>query len=223
MSSRIGAPEPASASDNPMRVIVDGLVNMVRTRDEGTAMHLDAVGKLGRSLGSALGYDAATLERIELAARLHDVGKHAVPLELLRKPSALSEAEWDQMRLHADHGAALVNCFQPIAPLAEIVRLHHERVDGRGYPEGRIGIEIPLEARVIAIVDAFHAMTVKRPYSSAVTPDVALDEILRCAGSQFDAEFADAFVGMFSTLGTNVNHPNQHAASPETSLGQTAG
>jgi HD-GYP domain-containing protein (c-di-GMP phosphodiesterase class II) len=204
MSSHPGGPETADASNSPVRLIVDGLVKMVRNRDEATATHLDAVGRLARGLGAALGYDEPTLERIELAARLHDIGKQAVPLDLLRKATGLSDDEWDEMRLHADHGAALVSCFEPIAPLAEIVRLHHERVDGRGYPEGRIGIEIPLESRIIAIADAFHAMTVARPYARPRSPAVALDELLHCAGTQFDAEFVDRFIESFSTRGTIV-------------------
>jgi HD-GYP domain-containing protein (c-di-GMP phosphodiesterase class II) len=193
-----GSDSAMRASDSPMRTIVNGLVRMVYNRDHATGIHLDAVGRLARRLGAALGYDEATLERVELAARLHDVGKQTIPLGLLLKPSALSSDEWDEMRLHTDHGAALVSCFEPIEPLAEIVRLHHERIDGRGYPEGRLGIEIPVEARIIAVADAFHAMTVARPYTTARTPTVALTELLRCAGTQFEAEFVDAFIGMFS-------------------------
>jgi HD-GYP domain-containing protein (c-di-GMP phosphodiesterase class II) len=223
MSDHIGAsPESPRASDRPMRVIVDGLVKMMYNRDPATGIHLDAVGRLARRLGTALGYDQPIRERVELAARLHDIGKHVLPLGLLLKPSALSSDEWDQMRLHADHGAALVNCFGPIEPLGEIVRLHHERIDGRGYPEGRQGVEIPVEARIIAIADAFHAMTVARPYTYARTPAAALDELLRCAGTQFEAEFVDAFVGMFSVRESRVS-ASLAESSAEPTLEETAG
>jgi HD-GYP domain-containing protein (c-di-GMP phosphodiesterase class II) len=179
------------------RELVDGLVRMVGHRDPHTGFHLDAVGALSRRLAEQLGYDEAFVERVELAGRLHDVGKHTVPLGILLKPAPLDAEEWSEIRRHPEYGATIVACFPPLQPLVEIVRLHHERVDGNGYPQRRIGSEIPIESRIIAVADAFHAMTVVRPYAAARTPGSALGELIRCADTQFDGECVEAFIATF--------------------------
>jgi HD-GYP domain-containing protein (c-di-GMP phosphodiesterase class II) len=176
--------------------IVDGLVQMVRLRDPITASHLDAVGLLSRRLAVMLDLEPVSIARITTAARLHDVGKLAVPLETLNKPGRLDELEWAEIRRHPDLGASIVSGFPQLAKYRAIVRGHHERVDGRGYPDGLLGCEIPYEARVIAVADAFHAMTVSRPYSRVRTPAQALAELMNCSGMQFEPEFVDAFVKM---------------------------
>lgn len=176
--------------------IVDGLVQMVRLRDPITASHLDAVGLLSRRLAVMLDLEPVSIARITTAARLHDVGKLAVPLETLNKPGRLDELEWAEIRRHPDLGASIVSGFPQLAKYRAIVRGHHERVDGRGYPDGLLGCEIPYEARVIAVADAFHAMTVSRPYSRVRTPVQALAELMNCSGMQFEPEFVDAFVKM---------------------------
>lgn len=176
--------------------IIDGLVQMVRMRDPLTASHLDAVGLLARRLAQALNLDSMTVARISSAARLHDIGKTTIALQILDKPSMLDESEWQQIRRHPDLGATIVAGFPQLEKYRAIVRSHHERVDGRGYPDGLIGAEIPFEARVIAVIDAFHAMTVSRPYSRVRTPALALAELMNCSGTQFEPEYVDAFVAM---------------------------
>ena len=174
--------------------IVDGLVQMVRVRDPITASHLDAVGLLARRLAVGLDLEAITVARITAAARLHDIGKTTIPLGVLDKPDALDEAEWKQIRMHPDHGATIVAGFPQLEKYRAIVRSHHERVDGRGYPAGLLGSEIPYESRIIAVADSFHAMTVSRPYSRVRTPAQALAELMNCSGTQFEPEYVDAFV-----------------------------
>jgi HD-GYP domain-containing protein (c-di-GMP phosphodiesterase class II) len=174
--------------------IVDGLVNLMRQRDPVTAAHLDAVGLLTRRLAESLDLETVTVARITIAARLHDVGKHAISLDILNKPDTLDEDEWAQIRRHPDVGASIVAGFPQLAKYRSIVRSHHERVDGRGYPDGLVGNEIPYESRIIAVVDAFHAMTVSRPYSRVRTPALALAELMNCSGTQFEPEYVDAFV-----------------------------
>jgi len=199
-------------STKSVREVVDGLVQLVRLYDEPTGAHLDAVGALARKLAVHLGHDESTVERVELAARLHDVGKHSVPLHILHKPSSLTASEWEHMRRHPEYGATIARCFAPLEELVDIVRLHHERIDGRGYPEGRVGSEIPVEARIIAVVDAFHAMTVTRPYMQARSPRFALQEFLRCAGTQFEGEFVAAFIAMLGARGieaASLDDPGQ--------------
>jgi HD-GYP domain-containing protein (c-di-GMP phosphodiesterase class II) len=176
--------------------IVDGLVQMVRLRDPITASHLDAVGLLSRRLAIMLDLEPLTVARITTAARLHDIGKQTISLEILNKPGRLDDDEWAQIRQHPDLGAAIVSGFPQLEKYRAIVRAHHERVDGRGYPDGLLGSEIPYEARVIAVTDAFHAMTVSRPYSRVRTPAQALAELMNCSGTQFEPEYVDAFVKM---------------------------
>jgi HD-GYP domain-containing protein (c-di-GMP phosphodiesterase class II) len=176
--------------------VVDGLVGMVRLRDPITASHLDAVGLLARRLAIALDLEPITVARITTAARLHDIGKQTISLDILNKPGQLNDLEWEQIRLHPDLGGSIVAGFPQLAKYRAIVRSHHERVDGRGYPDGLLGSEIPYEARVIAIADSFHAMTVSRPYSHVRTPAQALAELMNCSGLQFEPEYVDAFVKM---------------------------
>jgi HD-GYP domain-containing protein (c-di-GMP phosphodiesterase class II) len=173
--------------------IVNGLVRMVRQRDPITASHLDAVGLLTERLGEALGLDPSNVERIALAARLHDIGKHAISLSILNKPAALSEDEWREVRMHPHFGATIAAGFPHLAKFERIIRAHHERPDGHGYPDGLMGDQIPYEARMIAVTDAFHAMTVSRPYTRVLTPNDALSELRACSGSQFDGEYVEAF------------------------------
>jgi HD-GYP domain-containing protein (c-di-GMP phosphodiesterase class II) len=174
--------------------LVDGLVNMLRQRDPVTAAHLDAVGLLARRLSLSLDLEPVTVARITTAARLHDIGKHAISLDVLNKAGVLDDGEWGLIRQHPDLGAAIVAGFPQLERYRAIVRSHHERVDGRGYPDGLLGNEIPYESRIIAVVDAFHAMTVSRPYSRVRTPALALAELLNCSGTQFEPEYVDAFV-----------------------------
>ena len=186
----------ASALADGDTSIVDGLVQMVRVRDPITASHLDAVGLLARRLALALELEAVTVARITAAARLHDIGKSTIALHILNKPGALDESEWAEILRHPDIGATIVAGFPQLEKYRAIVRSHHERVDGRGYPDGMLGSEIPYESRIIAVVDAFHAMTVSRPYSRVRTPALALAELMNCSGTQFEPEYVDAFVKM---------------------------
>jgi len=126
-------------------------------------------------------------------ALLHDIGKIGVPDNILRKPAALSEAEWVTMRKHPEFGARIVAGIPFLEDVARIVRHHHERWDGRGYPDGLAGEDIPLGARIFAVADSFDAMTSDRPYRRAMTIDEARAEVARCRGTQFDPTVADAF------------------------------
>jgi HD-GYP domain-containing protein (c-di-GMP phosphodiesterase class II) len=185
---------PTLATLEADAVLVDGLVAMMRQRDPVTAAHLDAVGLLAKRLATTLELEPVTITRITTAARLHDIGKQTVSLDILNKPGVLDDAEWAQIRQHPDFGANIVAGFPQLEKYRLIVRAHHERIDGRGYPDGLVGNEIPYEARLIAVVDAFHAMTVSRPYSRVRTPALALAELMNCSGTQFEPEYVDAFV-----------------------------
>lgn len=165
---------------------VDALARMVALRDAATAVHSDEVARLSLRVGRALGLTAATLATLERAARLHDLGKVAIPDRVLCKAGPLDGAEWALMRHHPAWGAGTVGLLPGLGPVARAVRAHHERWDGDGYPDALRGERIPVESRVIAVCDAYSAMTAERPYAAALSVDDAIGELRACAGHQFD-------------------------------------
>ena len=144
-----------------------------------------------------LGWSGDRLEQLQLGAALHDVGKVNVRPEVLAKPSALDEGELAEIRAHPVEGMWLIAGVRSFAPALPYVLFHHERWDGTGYPTRRAGREIPVEGRLLAVADAFDAMTSARPYRDALGADTAIAEVERCSGTQFDPEIARAFVSAF--------------------------
>jgi HD-GYP domain-containing protein (c-di-GMP phosphodiesterase class II) len=130
-----------------------------------------------------------------MAAVLHDIGKVAVPDRILHKPAALNPDEWALMREHPVIGERILRAIPGMGAVARIVRHEHERFDGRGYPDGLAGRDIPIGSRIILACDAFNAMTTDRPYRAAMSRRAALDELCRCAGTQFDPQVTEALVG----------------------------
>ncbi len=155
---------------------------------------MDRVAAFAVATGRELAWDGEHLARLELGALPHDVGKLGVEDRILRKPGKLDAEEWVQMRQHPRMGARLLEG----APFIEGGMLcavrHHEQYDGRGYPDGLAGEAIPIKARVIAVADTFDVMTSDRPYRNGLPLSTALEEIRRCAGTQFDPTIADAFL-----------------------------
>jgi putative nucleotidyltransferase with HDIG domain len=143
-----------------------------------------------------LGLGGAEIGEIERGALLHDVGKLHVPDAILGKPGPLAPAEWRVMRSHVALGGELLARRGFRAPVVEAVGCHHERWDGRGYPEGRGGVEVPLAARIVAVADTFDAITTDRPYRRARPAAVAVAEIARGSGTQFDPEVVRAFLAL---------------------------
>lgn len=135
------------------------------------------------------------------------MGKVAVPDEVLQKPGHLSEPEWQLMRMHPVVGAEVVSYIPALRPLAPVIRAHHERWDGEGYPDHLTGEAIPFGARILAVADAYLAMTEERPYQHACVRSEALAELQRCAGSQFDAQVVEVFTRL-------VQSSDQRTASP---------
>jgi putative nucleotidyltransferase with HDIG domain len=159
---------------------------MMDLSDPATSEHGRDVAELVPRVGRLLGFDGEDLEALELAARFHDIGKVAVPEEILLKPGPLDEDEREVMCRHAEWGAELLRNVPGCEPIARFVRHHHERYDGCGYPDGLRGEEIPLASRVIAACDAYGAMVADRPYRRALGVDRALRELTEGSGTQFD-------------------------------------
>ncbi len=159
---------------------------MMDANDPATAEHGREVAALVRRVGKLLGLDREALDELDLAARFHDIGKTAVPGEILHKEGPLAEQEWRVMKRHAEWGADLLMHLPGCDTLARIVRHHHERYDGAGYPDGLSGDQIPLASRILAACDAYGAMTANRPYRAALPHRRAISELEECSGRQFD-------------------------------------
>jgi two-component system, cell cycle response regulator len=169
------------------------LLRVLHEREPGLERHLDGVGHLAAAFGRALGLEAEELDVLIRAAELHDIGKIAIPDEILHKPASLSEEEWALMRKHTLVGQRVLDAAPALGPVAALVRSTHERWDGEGYPDGLSGRDIPQGSRAILICDAFNAMTEGRPYRAAIGKDEALEELRQSAGTQFDPELVKVF------------------------------
>lgn len=164
---------------------VESLADLIDRRDAYTAGHSARVAKLAEQLAVAMHLSWDEIETIRAAARVHDLGKIELDAAVLSKPGALSEKDWELVHRHPEAGAEIVMGFPEFAKGAEYIRAHHERMDGRGYPRGLRQDEIPLGACIIAVADAYDAMTTDRPYRKALSPDVILSTFRQGAGSQW--------------------------------------
>jgi diguanylate cyclase (GGDEF)-like protein len=178
------------------RQSVDVLVSVLNERDSQLAHHLADVADLAEAVARRLKVPTDELRTIRQAAELHDVGKLAIPEQILSKPGSLSNEEWEFVKRHTVIGQRILSSAPTLSGAAAIVRSTHERWDGSGYPDGLVGAEIPLGARIIAVCDAFDAMLSRRPYAPALRAENAMRELLRCAGKQFDPEVVEAFAAI---------------------------
>ena len=176
--------------------IMKSLAQEVHAKDPYTFGHISQVERLGVMTAKELGLELNGRRKDILSAGLllHDVGKIGIPDNVLKKPAALSSDEWKVMRTHVEKGVKILEPLTDFAEVAEIVRCHHENFDGSGYPRGLKAEEIPIEARIVSVVDAFHAIVSTRCYRQGSPIEVAFDELRRCAGTQFDPRVVEAFV-----------------------------
>jgi putative nucleotidyltransferase with HDIG domain len=178
---------------------IEVLAQAVDLRDEYTGGHTARVKRYALMLGRQLSVSATDLELLETGTPLHDIGKIGIDDAILRAPRRLTAEEFEIMKSHTTKGAAIISVIPELHPIIPIVRSHHERWDGRGYPDGLMGEDIPLLARIVAVVDAFDAMTSARPYhpdKMGKPPEAAFAEIERMSGQQFDPTCAKAFLAM---------------------------
>jgi HD-GYP domain-containing protein (c-di-GMP phosphodiesterase class II) len=178
------------------RLALEELADIVDLRDRYTHDHCRRVGELSRMLARRLGCAAEEVERIYLAARVHDVGKIGIRSSVLLKPARLDDTEWEEMRTHPEVGARIVAKFPEFAEGRELVLSHHERWDGNGYPRGLAGAQIPFGARVIAVADSWDAMTSNRAYRQAMSIDRAFAELEQGQGTQFEGRVVEAFIAL---------------------------
>jgi putative two-component system response regulator len=177
---------------------VQTLVHALEAKDAYTSGHSSRVSRYAVKTAVQLGYVGELLDHIRLGAELHDIGKIGTREAILNKPGPLTPEEFEHIKEHCVLGERILAPFLNETPMAlRIVRSHHERMDGGGFPDALIGEGIPREARIVAVVDAFDAMTTNRAYRSSRTPSDAFDELRRCAGTHFDAEVVNAFEGAF--------------------------
>ena len=175
---------------------VRALSNAVEARDAYTGKHAERVAAYGLEIARALGSELADDPEIEFGFLLHDIGKVAIPDAILYKPEPLTEQERALMNRHVDTGEAILREIDFLGAAKLVVRHHHERWDGAGYPDGLAGEDIPLAARVFAVADTLDALSTDRPYRPASTLDLARIEIAASSGTQFDPAICDAFAGI---------------------------
>jgi diguanylate cyclase (GGDEF)-like protein len=187
------------------------LAETLDLRDSGTAKHSRTVGTYARDTATALGLTPDRVERIHAAGVLHDLGKLGIADAILHKPGKLDDSEWKEIQRHPEIGARILE-HAGLDDIAGWVRAHHERMDGRGYPKALAGAGIPLEARILAVADAYEAMVADRPYRAGIAPADARAELIRCAGSQFDPAVVGAFL---ASLETSEGEPDAKPVTAE--------
>jgi PAS domain S-box-containing protein len=183
--------------ETAMLATVDSISHMVDLRDPYTAGHERRVAHISSAVARELGLEAERVRGLEIAGRLHDIGKISVPAEILSKPTRLTGAEYEIVKLHAGHGLGILKVIEFPWPVAEIAHQHHERLDGSGYPRGLKNGEIIEEARILAVADVIEAMASHRPYRASLGIEPALAEIERGSGKQYDADVVAGALRLF--------------------------
>lgn len=175
---------------------LEGWVRALDLRDNATEVHTRRVTDLTVLLASQMGIEAHNLEHVRRGALLHDIGKMGIPDRILQKPDALNDEEWKIMRMHPVYACELLSPIEYLEPAREIPCCHHEKWDGTGYPNGLAGDEIPLSARIFAVVDVWDALLSDRPYRAAWTEEETIGHIKSQAGSHFDPEVVARFLAI---------------------------
>ncbi|HNU81007.1 MAG TPA: diguanylate cyclase, partial [Bacillota bacterium] len=173
---------------------IKAIINSFYDNNSEEEQHSKRVSSLCEATGAAMGMDEAALKELRTLGLLHDIGKIAIDNSILNKSDQLTKEEWNEIRRHPEIGYRILSSVNDMAELAEFILAHHERWDGKGYPKGIKGTDIPLQARITAVADAYDAMTSKRAYRDPLPESAAVDELEKNAGTQFDPEIVRVFI-----------------------------
>ena len=174
--------------------MLSALLRTLDLRDQMTARHSAAVARYSRAIAQRAGFSRSEEELVHIAALLHDIGKFILPDRILKANVPLTDEDWMLIRRHPQQGARVVSSLDGYGPVAEIILAHHERIDGKGYPRGLEGDEIPELARIISVADTYDVMTARDSYRTPISSYEAIQELRRVAGKQLDARFVEIFV-----------------------------
>ena len=197
--------------------LISGLTSALKAKDEYTFHHSRRVANIAALLASAMNLPAEAIGRLHLGGLLHDIGKLGIHDSILKKSESLSDAEFEDIKGHPEIGCDILSGIESLASVLPIVRHHHERIDGRGYPDQLLGNEIPLEARILAVADSFDAMTSDRSYRDGKSVEKAIATLQQGAGKQWDAQIVHLLVDMkmeiAAACGVQVHKPIPHFQS----------
>jgi len=194
--------------------IMDSFLKSLDTKDYITSGHADRVEKLVLKMAEKLKLSQSTISNLRLLAKFHDVGKVVLPESLLFKPGPLTKEEYKEVQRHCEIGMRIAAAHPELISIAELILKHHEWWNGEGYPLGLKNGDIPIECRILAIVDAYDAMTSRRPYREPMSHEAAINELGKAAGTQFDPELVEEFIALFgkgfSRMPGNANRSRKH-------------
>jgi putative nucleotidyltransferase with HDIG domain len=176
---------------------IEAITKTVETRDPYTAGHQKKVANIAKEIARDMGLSRDVIESVNLAGQIHDLGKIAIPSEILNKPGRINEIEFALIKTHSEMGYEIMKNIDFPWPIADIVLQHHEKIDGNGYPRGLKGDEILIQARIIAVADVLEAMASHRPYRAALGLDAAFDELKKNSGTHFDPEVVASCIRIF--------------------------
>jgi putative nucleotidyltransferase with HDIG domain len=186
--------------------VLTAMLQTLSLRDKMTARHCAAVARYAREIAKEAGFSEADQELVHTAGLLHDIGKFIFPDHILLADRKLDDEDWEIVKKHPAQGAKVVRQVDGYGPVADIILAHHERIDGRGYPRGLPGDEIPMLSRMISIADTYDVMTARDSYREPVSPQEAIDELIRVSGSQLDADLVQAFLRVLDRKGVAFHH-----------------
>jgi len=203
--------------------IINAMVKVIENADPYTKGHSERVAAYCQAIGKAMGLKPIELNELHLIAMLHDLGKQSIPPEILRKKGKLTDDEYPLVKKHSEKGAEMLSGISLFSPnRLRAISEHHERWDGRGYPKGLAGDQIDPWARIIAVADAFDAMTTDRPYRPTIDPMSALVELQRNAGTQFDPRVVSKFISVFNTPAVQDALRTRVSVAPDEAFAQAA-
>ena len=191
---------------NANKDLVASLVSAIEAKDKYTLGHSERVSKYAVTLANKLGLPEEKVEELRIAGLLHDIGKIGIDDEILKKPARLTKSEYEEVKKHPAIGSWILNTLELSDTTMDAINYHHERIDGKGYPLGLTGKDLSLEAQIIALSDAYDAMTSDRPYRKAMSNEEAIQEIKKCSDTQFNPELVQLVEeGAFASTATNNN------------------